>query len=135
MADVIPGRGDLGNFRIFKKTELRFDCWSEQLGFSDLIRSDQFGSQPAEMSWDLRHHKMHRAWGRGSQFSMVSIDFYELCLSSRVAKNWEQKEINPFVSEITESVLLLLVVVVVVYNKFTLRILHDLSLGILYHYR
>ena len=42
---------------------LRFERWSVLLGFSDLIKADQFGSRPAEMSWDLKHHKMHREGG------------------------------------------------------------------------
>ena len=63
------------------------------------IWSDQLRSRPAEMGCDLRHDKMRR-W---CQHSMVSIGPYELSLSPRVAKDWRQKEINPFVSETTES--------------------------------
>ena len=54
------------------------------LFFSDLIKADQFGSRPTEMGRDLRHHKMYHA-GRG-HYGMVSIGFYDLCLSPCVAK-------------------------------------------------
>ena len=41
------------------------------------IRSDQiifFGSQPAEVTWNLKHHKTYHTLG-------VNICFYDLCLS------------------------------------------------------
>ena len=75
-----------------------------KMSFSDLIRSDQiFGSRPAEMNYDNEHHKMLLACVSGGQHRMVSIGFYNLYLSPRVAKDWNQKLINPFVSETTES--------------------------------
>ena len=45
---------------------------------------------------------------------MVSIDFYELCLSPSVAKDWRQKEINPFVSETTESVCIIIIIIIII---------------------
>ena len=82
-------------FEYFKKTV----SWDRPLK----VAVEFFGSRPAEMNWDLKHHKMHRAWGgRGFQHSMVSTCFYDLCLSPRVAKDWSQKLINPSVSETIE---------------------------------
>ena len=49
-------------WEFWKDRELRFYRPSVQLSFSDQIKADQFGSRPTEMSRDLRHHKMHRAW-------------------------------------------------------------------------
>ena len=46
------------------------------------------------------------------QHSMVSIGFYELCLSSRVTKAWSQKLINLFVSETTESTCLIIIQII-----------------------
>ena len=40
---------------------------------------------------------------RECQNSVGSIGFNELCLNPRVAKDWRQKVIKPFVSETTES--------------------------------
>ena len=70
------------NFKILKK-QLRLNAVSARLGFSDVIKADQFGFRPAEMSWDLRHHKTCSVcvWGGGDQHSMVSIYFYDLCVS------------------------------------------------------
>ena len=86
--DVVPERDGLGNFRIFeKKDELRFDRWRKRLSFSDLMRSDQFGFRLTEMSWDLRHYKMCRVLRR-RQHNIVSLDFYDLCLSFCVANDW-----------------------------------------------
>ena len=45
-------------FENFEKQLLIFYRWSVLLGFSDPIRSDQFGSLPAEKNWDLKHLKM-----------------------------------------------------------------------------
>ena len=42
---------------------------------------------------------------------MVRKGLYELCLSPRVAKDWRQKEINPFVSETTESACIIIVII------------------------
>ena len=75
----------------WKRFELRFTCWSEQLAFSDLMRSDKLGSWPVEMSWDLRNPKMRCALV-GSQHRMVCIGFYKLYLSPRVANDWRQKK-------------------------------------------
>ena len=50
-------------------------------------------SLPVVMNWDLKHHKMRRALGWG-QHRMVSIDFYELRPSPRVAMDRSQKLIN-----------------------------------------
>ena len=44
-----------------KDVELTFDRLIARLVFSDLIKADQSGSRPAEMSWDLKYHKMRRA--------------------------------------------------------------------------
>ena len=46
----------------------------------------QFVSRPAEMTWDLRHQMMCRVWE--GQYRIVSIGFYDLYLSPRVAKDW-----------------------------------------------
>ena len=75
------------NLWILKRVELRstvedsvwvFRIWSDQIIF--------FEPQPADINWDLKHHKMCRAL-RG-QHSMVSVCFYDLCLSPRVTKEW-----------------------------------------------
>ena len=60
---------------------VKFRLLKVAVGFfrSDQIRLSE--SWPAEMSLDLRHHKMHHALGE-FQLRMVSIGFYELCLSS-----------------------------------------------------
>ena len=62
----VSGTDGPENFKILNKLELRFDRRSARLGFSDLIKSDQFGFRPVEMSWDLRFHKMRHACGRVS---------------------------------------------------------------------
>ena len=83
-------------FEDFEKTELRSTV--EGSGWVFRIWSDHiFGSRSAEMDWNLKHHEMPRAWvGRwwSGQHSFVSIDFYDLCFSPRVAKDWSQKLIN-----------------------------------------
>ena len=83
-------------FGDFQINRAKVDRWSAQVVFSDLIKADQFESRPTEMSWDLIHCKMCRAHARarvcvcgGGQHSMLSICFYDLCLSSGVAKDWK----------------------------------------------
>ena len=72
-----------------KRPELTSGHWSARLVFSNLIKAYQFGSQLAEVGWDLGYHKMYHAWRwKGSQHSVVSICFCDLCLSSCVAKDW-----------------------------------------------
>ena len=44
---------------------------------------------------------------------MVSIGFYEMYLSPRVAKSWRQKEINPFVSEMTKSACIIIFIIII----------------------
>ena len=109
VVDVVPGRDGPENLRILKRQKLRFNRWSVWLGFSNLIKADQFGSRLAEMSWDLRHHKMCRAWG--CQHSLVSIGFYDLCLSGRQVL---KAEINLFVFETTVSAW----IIILVYSHF-----------------
>ena len=60
-------------FEDFEKTGI-WGSTVEARGWVFRIGSDHVGSQPAEMNWDFKHHKMHRAWGEG-QYNMVSIDF------------------------------------------------------------
>ena len=93
-ADIILGRDGLRILEFWKNWQLSYGRRKEQLSFSDPIISDQFGSQLAEMSWDLRQYKMHHAWRRDKQ-SMLSIGSYELFLTPHVTKGWKQKEINP----------------------------------------
>ena len=66
MDDVMPRRDSPENLRILKR---------QQLSFLPLRRAVEFfGSRPAEMNRDLKHHKMCRTLGWG-QHSMVSIGF------------------------------------------------------------
>ena len=104
VGDVMPGRDVLRILGFWKR---RRSGW---LSFSDLIRSDQLGSRPTNMSWDLRDHKMRHVWVVGQRI-MVSIGPCDLCLSPRVAKAWRQKEINPFVSETTESACIIIIII------------------------
>ena len=110
--NVMTGRDGPENLRNLKKESLKFGPWWLTVEFLLLrhrVESSTvaapvrfFRSRPAEMNWDLKHHKMRRALGWG-QHSMVSISFYELCLSPRVAMNRSQEINKPFVSETTES--------------------------------
>ena len=86
---IVPGRDGPENLRILKKNQLWLDhggdYWIltvERCSWVFRISTDR----------DLKHHKMRRALARG-QHSMVSIDFWELCLSPRVAMDRSQ-EIN-----------------------------------------
>ena len=96
------------NFKILKNLSWGSTVEARGWVFSDLMRSDQLGSRLVAIRWDLRHHKMHCVGRDGCQRSMVSIGTYKLCLSPRVAKGWRPKEINPFVSETTESVCIII---------------------------
>ena len=55
-----------------------------------------------------------RGWG---QHCMVSICFYDLCLSTGVAKDWSQKLINPFASETTESACIYICIMIIDISK------------------
>ena len=50
----------------------------------------------------------------GYQHSIVSIGFYELCLSPLVAKDWRRNEVNPFVSETTESACIIIIIIIII---------------------
>ena len=68
-------------------------------GWAFWIRSYQilfFESRPAEMNWDLKHHKMRRS--RRVSIAWLAEAFKNY-VSPRVAKDWSQKLINPFVFE------------------------------------
>ena len=82
--DIMPGRDGPENLRILKKSQLRWDHGGRALSFLPLWRqSSFFGSWPAEMNWDLRHHKMRWAlgWGQNSKN----------CVSLFVSKNRSQE--------------------------------------------
>ena len=95
----MPRRDGPENLGILKRSLVDFLLLNCMAGFFQIWKQIiLFGSWPAEMNWDLKHHKMCRVLGGG-----VSIDFYDLYLSPHVAKDWNQKLINPFVSKMTES--------------------------------
>ena len=103
---VMAGRDGPENLRILKSV-----CWDWTIGrkvwFSDIeswILTVERCSCDFRISTDrdLKHHKMRCAWGR-SLHNMVSIDFWELYHSPRVAMDRSQKLINLFVSETTGS--------------------------------
>ena len=108
-----PEEMDLRIWGFWERLELKFDRWSERLGFSDLIWSDQLESRPAEMSRDLRHHKMYLAFGGGVNIGWLAYSFIN-CLSPPVTKGWKQKkkkkkkERNPIVPPVLLLLLLLL---------------------------
>ena len=86
-------------FSTFEKVSCVFCYWGESWVFLPLRHEVQFlRSQPAEMNWDLKHHKMRHVLGWG-ELSMISIDFYELCLSPPVTKAQSQELIILFVLE------------------------------------
>ena len=59
----------------FEKILVEIRPLKGQLGFLTLRRTvGFFGSRPAEMNWDLKHHKMHCTLG-WDQHIMVSICF------------------------------------------------------------
>ena len=72
---------------------------------SDQIRSEQFGSLPAEI---LNSSRFAARWGFG-QHSKVSIGFYDLSLSPRVTKDWRWKRINSYAPTVFVLLLLLLI--------------------------
>ena len=77
----------------------------------DFFWSDQ--SRSVEVSTGRDKSRRLNAWGRGGQYSVISIGFYDLCLSPLVAKGWTQKEINPFVSKTTESACICIIIAVI----------------------
>ena len=54
----------------------------------------------------------------GGLHRMVSIGFYDLCLSTRVVEDWNQKLINPFVSETTEFTYICICIITVIIDNF-----------------
>ena len=87
----------------FWKAELDFDRWKTELSFLPLWRRLSFSGLDRQRWIEIfKHPKMRRTLGWG-QFSMVSIDFEELCLSPRVTMDRSKKLINLFVSETKES--------------------------------
>ena len=86
-----------GEFEDFEKT----GSWGSTVEargwvFSDLIKVDPFGSRPAEMSWDLRHHKMCRAC---EDVSIVWLAMaFMICVSLLVSPRNEgrKKEIRSY---------------------------------------
>ena len=67
--DVMPRRDGSENLRIWKESvEIR--PWRQRIEFSIVAAVVKFfGSQPIEMNWDFRHHKMHHllGWGQHSK--------------------------------------------------------------------
>ena len=79
-------------FEDFENTAVEIRPLKIQLSFLPLRHAvDFFRSRPAEMNWDLKHHKMRRALGLG-QHRMVSIGFQELSLCS--CRHGPKPEIN-----------------------------------------
>ena len=81
-------------FEDFKKTVVEIRPLRRAVSFLSLrCAVEFFGSRPAEMTWDLKHHKMRRAFGWGQHY-MVSIDFWELCVSLSSCCHGPKPEIN-----------------------------------------
>ena len=69
---------------------------------------------------------------------MVSIGPYDLCLSTRVAKAWRQKEINPFLSEVTESTCIIIIIditMTIQWLQIYLILMQEPFKGISYQYK
>ena len=99
--DTMLGRDGPENLRILKKSQLRVEIgpWRRELGIRPLSRRVEFlGSLPAEMNWDLKHHKMGRTLGVGVSIVWLRKTFKN-CVSLLVSKNRSQKLINAFVPE------------------------------------
>ena len=77
------------------------DRRNKQLSFFYLIRSDQIS-----LGLDRQPNVVV-----GSLHSIVSIGFYELCFSPRVAKDRKQKEINPLAPETTKSACIIIIII------------------------
>ena len=65
---------------------------------------------------------------------MVSIGFYDLCPSPRVAKGRRQKEINPFVYETTVSACIIIIIIIIIiiaiqYCKLSMLMFWSLIFG------
>ena len=108
----MPERYGPENWRILKKSQLRLDHgdwkysslpWSLDLGirslsrrveFSTVAAADKFfGSLPAEMNWDLKHHEMCRTLRGGVSIEWLRTTFKN-CVSHFVSKNRSKKLIN-----------------------------------------
>ena len=96
-------RGGPENFEDFEK-----DGWVECSIWVFGIWSDEIVLGLDRQRWDEILDATRCAVRWVCQHSLVSIGFYELCLSPRVTKDRSQKEINPFVSETTVLPVLLL---------------------------
>ena len=81
VGDIIPGRDGPENFGILKKTGVEFQP-SKRAVLSGLI------SLGLDLERWVEITTRRCAWVGGYQHSMVCIDFHELCLSPRVAKDW-----------------------------------------------
>ena len=99
VVDFVTGRYDLENFGILKRQLVEARPLKRAVGFFGLIKADQFGSRPAEISWDLRHHKMCCGcvcvWG-GVSIVWLAHDFL-IRVSFLPSPKTEAKKINSFV--------------------------------------
>ena len=71
--DVLPRRDGPENLKILKRRLLGIRPLKDIVEILPLRLAVEFpcdvkffGSRPAEMNWDLKHHKMHRTLGLGS---------------------------------------------------------------------
>ena len=97
---VMPRKEVLKIFGFLRRREFRYDCQSRWLHFF-LTDEISLGFDP-QRSVQILDTARCAACG-GWKYSVVSVDHYELCRSSRIAKGWWQKEIKLFVSETTAS--------------------------------
>ena len=86
------------NLRILKKRQLKVDIGpcrqivefsaigAESWGSTVAAAVKFFGSRPAKINWDLKHHKLH----------VGEVSIVKNCASLLVLKNWNQKLIKPF---------------------------------------
>ena len=87
-------------FEDFEKTSVEVRPLKVAIEF---FRADEIGSVWVSTGKNKILDTTRCAVHGGYKFCMVSIGFYDLRLSPRVAKDWMQKKNNPFVSETTES--------------------------------
>ena len=60
--DIMPGRDNLRILEFFEK-DSSWGTAVEGGGWVFQIWSNQFGSWPTEMNWDLKHKKLRCMWG------------------------------------------------------------------------
>ena len=108
MGDVIPGRYGPENFMILKRRELRFDRLSERFSFSDLIRLDQFGARPAEMSY-----QQDAPGVEGSGVSIVQLALVPMiCVSLTLCRQGIKAERNKSVRIRNDGVYLWITIII-----------------------